>query len=528
MTQQTNQQLCSDPDGSAACAGATATDTVTAGETATAAVTTSETATDATGVTARKAPADRATAPHPIPRYTPAEDSTRAAERKALTIFRRHLHRIPELDFNLPETIAYVTEQLNKARDLVAESHSEDACTVFSPCKSAVCAFFDRGSQHATAIRSDMDALPVTEMTMMPYASQHKGRMHACGHDGHMSMVLALAQWLAAYFDDLPRSVLLVFQPAEETTGGANDICKSGVFERYNVDRIFGFHLWPDLPAGQIASRPGALLAAANETTAMFYGKSTHIAKAADGADALEACARFYLDAYDYMAQREKEEPCLLKFGHMEAGTVRNAIAGRAVVEGSLRTFSVEMGERCRRELPELAKKRAEETGCACNVYFADGYPPVVNDSALYEMAVKALAAADARRNAGACGQAAAQGKVAESADGECQAAERGIAGRQTVALGAPQPSVDIVGAPHFVRDETTILPTPAPALAPVELPDPLLIAEDFAFYQRHLPGVFLLLGTGTGIPLHSDVFDFDESILLQGLDAYKALVMIP
>ena len=73
-----------------------------------------------------------------------------------------------------------------------------------------------------------------------------------------------------------------------------------------------------------------------------------------------------------------------------------------------------------------------------------------------------------------------------------------------------------------------TILPAPAPALAPVELPDPLLIAEDFAFYQRHLPGVFLLLGTGTGIPLHSDVFDFDESILLQGLDAYKALVMIP
>lgn len=552
MTQQTNQQLYNDLDGSAACAGATATDitstgmvitsvtdtdTVTAGETATDAVTASETTTGAAGVTARKAPADRATAAHPMPRYTPAEDPTRAAERKALTMFRRHLHRIPELDFNLPETIAYVTEQLNKARDLVAESHGEDACTVFSPCKSAVCAFFDRGSQHATAIRSDMDALPVTEMTMMPYASQHKGRMHACGHDGHMSMVLALAQWLAAYFDDLPRSVLLVFQPAEETTGGANDICKSGVFERYNVDRIFGFHLWPDLPAGQIASRPGALLAAANETTAMFYGKSTHIAKAADGADALEACARFYLDAYDYMAQREKEEPCLLKFGHMEAGTVRNAIAGRAVVEGSLRTFSVEMGERCRRELPELAKKRAEETGCACNVYFADGYPPVVNDVALYEIAAKALAAADARRNAGACGQAAAQGKVAgqtantdrpatgrEAADRQADEAGK----RQTVALEAPQPSVDIVGAPHFVRDETTILPTPAPALTPVELPDPLLIAEDFAFYQRHLPGVFLLLGTGTGIPLHSDVFDFDESILLQGLDAYKALVMIP
>ena len=137
VTQQTNQQLYNDLDGSAACAGATATDitstgmvttsvtdtdTVTAGETATGAVTTGATATDATDITAHKAPADRATAAHPALRYAPAEDPTRAAERKALTMFRRHLHRIPELDFNLPETIAYVTEQLNKARDLVAES----------------------------------------------------------------------------------------------------------------------------------------------------------------------------------------------------------------------------------------------------------------------------------------------------------------------------------------------------------------------------------------------------------------------
>ncbi len=458
--------------------------------------------------------------------HTPAEDPTRAAERNVLTIFRRQLHRIPELDFNLPETVAYVTDKLNQARDLVVRDHGEAACTIFSPCKSAVCAFFDRGTSHATAIRSDMDALPVTEMTMAPYASQHAGRMHACGHDGHMAMVLGLAQWLAAYFDDLPRSMLLVFQPAEETTGGANDICKSGVFEKYNVDRIFGFHLWPDLPAGQIASRPGALLAAANETTAVFYGKSTHIAKASDGADALEACARFYLDAYDYIAQREQEEPCLLKFGHMEAGTVRNAIAGRAVIEGSLRTFSVEMGERCRRELPELARRRAEEAGCACDVHFADGYPPVVNDGKLYEMAAQALAAADARRGAGIAGS---------SAGGACElGVSAGVnaggapAGSSAPAAEPPRPSVDIVGAPHFVRNEATVLPTPAPSLAPVELPEPLLIAEDFAFYQRHLPGVFLLLGTGTGIPLHNDAFDFDESILLQGLDAYKALVMMP
>ena len=374
-------------------------------------------------------------------------------EIEQLTRFRRDLHRIPELGFELPKTIAYVTRELECVREAIVNAYSAAACTVFSPCKSTVCAFFNRESEHTTAIRSDMDALPVTEATMASFASQYDGRMHACGHDGHMSMVLALAQWLASHFEELPRNVLLVFQPAEETTGGARVVCESGVFERYKVNRIFGFHLWPDLPAGQIASRSGALLAAANEATATFHGKSSHIAKAGDGADALEACMHFYQDAYAYMAQREKEEPCLLKFGRMEAGTVRNAIAGHAVLEGSLRTFSIDMGKRCRRELSELARKHAKEVGCAGELYFSEGYPPVVNNAHLYKMAVEAL--------------------------------------------------------------------------APAELPEPLLIAEDFAFYQQHLPGVFLLLGTGTGTPLHADTFDFDESILQQGLNAYKALVMM-
>ena len=149
-----------------------------------------------------------------------------------------------------------------------------------------------------------MDALPVTEKSGAAFASRHEGMMHACGHDGHMSMVLGLANHIAETFDELPRNVLLVFQPAEETTGGADIICKSGVFERYNVDRMFGYHLWPDLPMGCIASRPGALLAATSEATFTFHGKATHIAKASDGADSLEAGMRFVLGAYDYMAER--------------------------------------------------------------------------------------------------------------------------------------------------------------------------------------------------------------------------------
>ena len=376
-------------------------------------------------------------------------------EVELLTRLRRDLHRIPELDTELPKTISYIEAELGAVRENLAARFGEESCRIFSPCESALCMFFDRKSEHATAVRTDMDALPVTERSNVEFASQHEGRMHACGHDGHMSMVLALARHIADSFDGLPRSILLVFQPAEETTGGARFICESGVFEEYGVDRIFGFHLWPDLPQGVIASRPGGLLAAASESTFVFNGKAAHIAKAADGADSLEAGARFLLDAYAYMDERRAEEPCLLKCGVFRSGDVRNVISSHTRIEGSLRTFSDEMGARAKRDLADLAGARAEEAGCSVDVHFADGYPPVVNDKELFALAGDALPAMET-------------------------------------------------------------------------LPEPLLIGEDFAFYQRHLPGVFMLLGTGTGIPLHADTFDFDESILAAGLDAYKKLIRIP
>ncbi len=370
-----------------------------------------------------------------------------------LTQLRRDLHRIPELDFDLPKTIGYVRSVLDglAAR---AERHGQ-RIEVFSPSRSAVCALFDRGTATATAIRADMDALPVTERTGVPFASTHAGTMHACGHDGHMSMVLALAELLTERFDELDESVLLVFQPAEETTGGARLVCESGVFERTGTRRIFGFHLWPDLGAGVVASRPGALLAAANETTVSFTGRAAHIAKAEQGVDALEAGCRFLTQAYAAIDQRRAEEPCLLKFGRMTSGAVRNQISAHTVLEGSLRTFSSTMAKRCQDDLRQVARHCADETGCAAEVRFSDGYPPVVNDEAIYAQARAAL-----------------------------------------------------------------------PFLA--EVPEPLLIAEDFAWYQQHLPGVFLLLGTGTNIPLHADTFDFDEAILARGVEAYLRLLGLP
>ncbi|MBP3892425.1 MAG: amidohydrolase [Atopobiaceae bacterium] len=367
-----------------------------------------------------------------------------------LTQLRRDLHRIPEVDFDLPETIAYVRSVIEPiAERMRTQGHEAE---VLSPSRSALCLFIDRGTPTTTAIRTDMDALPVTEQTGRAFASQHQGKMHACGHDGHMAMVLALSETLERRCDELEESVLLVFQPAEETTGGARLICESGIFERLHVRRIFGFHLWPDLEKGVIASRSGGLLAASNETTVTFEGIASHIAKAEQGRDSLEAGCRFVGRAYDYIARRAIEEPCLLKFGRMTSGEVRNQISARTVLEGSLRTFSLGMRESCQADLTVIAHRCAGEAGCTANVHFSEGYPPVVNDAEVFAQVREAL-----------------------------------------------------------------------PQLQ--ELEEPLLIAEDFAWYQQWIPGVFLLLGTGTGIPLHADTFDFDEAILAHGVEAYLRLL---
>ena len=135
-----------------------------------------------------------------------------------LTDDRRALHRIPELDRNLPQTMEYLRSALENLN-----------CKVFSPMDSSLCAFFDFGKKDAIAFRADADALPIQEKNKVPYASTHPGVMHACGHDGHMAILLELARRLSEK-KDLPHNVLLVFQPAEETTGGAKDLCATGVF----------------------------------------------------------------------------------------------------------------------------------------------------------------------------------------------------------------------------------------------------------------------------------------------------------
>ena len=293
---------------------------------------------------------------------------------------RRALHRIPELDRDLPETLAYVKNILEPL-----------GCEVFSPVTGSLCAWFDRGREHTVAFRADLDALPVEEAGEAPYRSCHPGKMHACGHDGHTAMVLALGE-LAAKCADLPRNVLLIFQPAEETQGGAKGICETGLLERCHVDRIFGFHLWPGLPEGTVWTRPGAMMAKNSEINVIIEGKSAHITRSEQGVDALwigcEALRRIReLEA----AELPAGEPGLVKFGKMVSGTVRNAVSSHTELQGTVRVFSMDTFRRIVRRCREIMADLEGEYGCKARVEFSEGYLPVMNDPELVETVCRAL-----------------------------------------------------------------------------------------------------------------------------------------
>ena len=286
---------------------------------------------------------------------------------------RHALHRIPELDRELPKTLAYLRSALSGL-----------GCQCVAPIDSALCAWFDFGADSAIAFRADMDALPITEKTGAPYASVHPGKMHACGHDGHMAILLELARRLNEK-ESLPHNVLLVFQSAEETTGGAKDICDTGVFTKYNVKAIFGLHLWPGLPAGGVFSRKNELMARSCEVTVDLYGKSAHIAKAAEGIDALMAGAEFYQKVIFMERQLPEGIFRLLKFGKFQSGTVRNALSAHTHMEGSLRAFQDDIFDSLAQGLHTIGNEVEQSYGCTVNLHLSDGYPAVMNPAGLYE-----------------------------------------------------------------------------------------------------------------------------------------------
>ncbi len=363
--------------------------------------------------------------------------------------YRRELHRIPELGFELYKTRSFIL-------DILRQYHCE-----ITEVAGGICAFFQakdengRSREYTIALRADMDALPVAEKTGAPYCSVHEGAMHACGHDGHMAMLLAVAGELDRIIHTLSHNVLLIFQPAEETTGGADEICKSGVLRKYGVKRIYGFHLWPMLAKNTIGSRANEFMAKSSELDIIIEGKSVHCASADQGIDALAISCELVGELY--RMERDEILPSeyrLLKFGKMESGTVRNAISGKTVLEGSVRCFHEKTGSFLFRRIGEIVAAYEEKYGCRITTVRSDGHPAVINDAQLFEETKELLSDYD------------------------------------------------------FLTFEK-----------------PFMQAEDFSCYQKEVPGLYLFLGSGTDIPLHNNKFDFDEAVLLTGVEIYLKLL---
>lgn len=353
---------------------------------------------------------------------------------------RRALHRIPELDDRLPNTVNYLYQALSPLK-----------CKIFSPIEGAVCAYFDQGKSNTIAFRSDADALPIQEATGLPFSSTISGQMHACGHDGHMAMLLELARRLDRA-KNLPNNILLIFQPSEETTGGARRICDSGVLSQYHVSTIFGMHLWPGLPAGVIASRKNEMMSRSCEVTIQITGRSSHVAKAALGIDAMAAGVECYRRCTAMEAALPENIFRLLKFGKLESGTVRNAISGYTRLEGTLRAFQDDIFLSMQQRIRAIGRDIEAEFGCQVTVDMNDGYPAVINPPALYDQV-------------------------------------------------------------------SSLVPFSA-------LDAPVMITEDFSWYQQSLPAMFFFLGTGDTPALHAADFQFDETILYKGADFWQTLAL--
>ncbi len=306
------------------------------------------------------------------------ENLTVGNELERLRKYRRDLHKIPELDKELPLTLDYIVDKLKKLN-----------CKLIYPATSSVAAYFDFSKAETVAYRADMDALPIEEKNTHEYKSTNKGKMHACGHDGHMAILLVFAEYLDQIEEKPENNVMLIFQPAEESTGGAKAICDSGVFEEYKIKRTYGTHLWPDLSVGTIGARPGPMMARASFITVEVEGLSSHVARADKGKDAMVAGARFLLDAYDMEAKEVPAEKYrLLKFGKLTSGTVGNAISAGTFMVGTLRAFDMETFNFMAKRLNEIANEISKETGCKFTIKIGEGYPALLNDESLFNLII--------------------------------------------------------------------------------------------------------------------------------------------
>lgn len=313
-------------------------------------------------------------------------DTHIAALACAVIPLRRAFHQNPQLGFE--ETFA--NEQIRKKLNEWRIPHESGLAG------TGIVATIE-SSRHSGAgtigLRADMDALPIAEQSDKPWRSRHEGVMHACGHDGHMAILLGTAAWLQAHRDQFAGTVKLIFQPAEEGVGGARRMIAEGLFERHPVDAIFALHNWPDLPVGRAGMRAGAIMASYNTFTINVTGKASHAAYPARGINAGAIASEIFTHIHTRLPDLSLGERFAVAPTIIQAGTAKNIIPGTAVVQGSIRALSRDVETALKNEITALSHTFAVRSGGRAEVDISDIGIATVNDAR--EVSIIADAARD-------------------------------------------------------------------------------------------------------------------------------------
>jgi amidohydrolase len=393
-----------------------------------------------------------------------------AALNEKLIAIRRDLHANPELgnrEFRTSKVIAdhLKTLHLDHVQEKVAHT---GVVALLKGGKPGPC----------VALRADMDALPVTEETNIPFASKARtmwndaeaGVMHACGHDTHVAILMVVAELLAGLREHIAGSVKFIFQPAEEGApdgeeGGAALMIKQGVLEEPKVAAIFGLHITSKMHAGRIGYRPGPFMASADRFRIDLQGRQTHGAQPWSGVDPIVVGSQIVLGLQTIVSRKVNltEEPAVVTVGAFHSGNRNNIIPDKAKMEGTVRAFDEKHREEIHGFIDKIATLIAESGGAKAKVEILKGYPVTINDTALTEWSVPVLKRAAGEMNVGMCPKTCG--------------------------------------------------------------------AEDFAFFQREVPGLFINLGCTPHDQVcknapsnHSPLFYVDESSLVVGV---KAMAMM-
>jgi len=362
---------------------------------------------------------------------------------------RRDLHKHPEVGFDLARTSKKVANILN---ELGFEVKTEIG-------KTGVVGIIEGNNDGPTiALRADMDALPMEEKTDLDFASVEKGKMHACGHDGHTAILLGVAMVLAEIKDKLRGNVKLIFQPAEEGPGGAEPMIEDGVMDAPKVDAILGLHIWLEMDAGKVGVKKGPLFASIDEVDIKIKGDSSHGASPHQGVDAITTAAEVINSLQSIVSRKiDPIDSAVVTIGKIEGGYVRNVIADEVNLEGTIRALNPEVRKQLEDEIRKKVKNICLASDADYEIDYRHMYPPLVNDKDITDL-------------------------VKENAI-------------------------------KVMKSENVI-----------DVKDPTMGGEDFAYFLKEVPGTFFLLGgrneeKGITAAHHNTHFTFDEDIMTDGIE---------